>query len=173
MSKLSDEAKESILLKVINRGSESISSIAKRHNVAESSIYKWLKQNRDGAPLNNQQGHAKCYNQMTSAEKFNHILATTKLDEVSLGSYCREHGLYSYQLDEWRKEFMTNQKPTNNTNQKPTSNSKTQSELKALKEENKRLQRELRYKDKALAEASALLILKKKADLIWGEDEDD
>ena len=49
---------------------------------------------------------------------------------------------------------------------------KARAELKVLKEDNRRLQRELRRKEKALAEASTLLIMKKKADLIWGEDED-
>jgi cytidylate kinase len=49
----------------------------------------------------------------------------------------------------------------------------TLSELKALKEENKRLEKEIRRKDKALAEAAALLILKKKAAMIFGEREED
>ena len=34
------------------------------------------------------------------------------------------------------------------------------------------LERELRRKEKALAEAAALLVLRKKAQAIWGEDED-
>lgn len=46
-------------------------------------------------------------------------------------------------------------------------------ELKKLRDQNKQLQKELRRKEKALAEASALLIMKKKADLIWGVEEDD
>ena len=46
-------------------------------------------------------------------------------------------------------------------------------ETRQLREENKRLKKELRRKDKALAETSALLVLKKKAHLIWGELEDD
>jgi uncharacterized small protein (DUF1192 family) len=46
-------------------------------------------------------------------------------------------------------------------------------ELKALKAEITRLQKELNRKDKALAETAALLILKKKADLLWGVPEDD
>lgn len=37
----------------------------------------------------------------------------------------------------------------------------------------KDLERELRRKDKALAEASALLILQKKIDLIWGNKGED
>jgi len=37
----------------------------------------------------------------------------------------------------------------------------------------KELERELRRKDKALAETAALLVLKKKAQAIWGEHEDE
>ena len=46
-------------------------------------------------------------------------------------------------------------------------------EVKALRLENKRLRSDLDRKDRALAEASALLILKKKAQAIWGDPEDD
>ena len=37
----------------------------------------------------------------------------------------------------------------------------------------KELQRELRQKEKALAETAALLVLKKKAQAIWGDAEDE
>ena len=33
-------------------------------------------------------------------------MASAHLDEVALGAYCRKHGLYSFQLDEWKKEFL-------------------------------------------------------------------
>jgi hypothetical protein len=42
-----------------------------------------------------------------------------------------------------------------------------------VREENRTLKKELRRKDKALAETTALLVLKKKAASIWGEPEDD
>jgi hypothetical protein len=58
------------------------------------------------------------------------------------------------------------------SNQHQKKISSNQSELNALKAENKRLHQELRRKDSVLAEAAALLIMKKKADLIWGESED-
>lgn len=45
--------------------------------------------------------------------------------------------------------------------------------FRASERENKALKKELNRKDKALAETPALLILKKKADLIWGVPEDD
>ena len=46
-------------------------------------------------------------------------------------------------------------------------------ENRQLKNENKALKKELRRKEKALAEAAALLILQKKANRLWGYDEDD
>ncbi len=46
-------------------------------------------------------------------------------------------------------------------------------QTRKLREQNRRLNQELRRKDKALAETSALLVLKKKAHLIWGDNEDD
>jgi transposase len=37
----------------------------------------------------------------------------------------------------------------------------------------KKLERELRRKEKALAEAAALLVLQKKVQAIWGDEDDD
>ena len=45
-------------------------------------------------------------------------------------------------------------------------------ELKDSEKERKKLERELQRKEKALAEAAALLVLSKKANAIWGDPED-
>ena len=44
--------------------------------------------------------------------------------------------------------------------------------MKSLKHEIKDLKKELKRKDKALAETAALLVLQKKVNAIWGKDED-
>jgi len=160
MAHLSIEAKEAIILKAINRGEATLESVAKSNNIGFSTLQKWLQRYKRSQPIS-----VKSSGKITHSEQFNHILATTKLDDVSLGKYCREHGLYSHQLETWRKEFM---KP-----KQELSSAKEKLELAKLKKENDKLKRELRRKEKALAEASALLIMKKKADLIWGEDEED
>lgn len=164
MVHLSLEAKEAIVLKAINRGSQTVESIARGNNVGASTLQKWLRRYREGKPLDGSTRRSSTSTVLSRAEQFKHILATHKLDDVSLGKYCREHGLYSHQLTQWRETCMQ----TPQTNHYPQ-----QAEFKQLKAENKQLQRELRRKEKALAEASALLIMKKKADLIWGADEDD
>ena len=46
-------------------------------------------------------------------------------------------------------------------------------ELAASQEEVKKLKQDLRRKDRALAEQTALVILQKKANALWGQDEDD
>ena len=52
--------------------------------------------------------------------------------------------------------------------------SKKQSEAeKQLRKENSTLRKDLNRKEKALAETAALLVLKKKAQAIWGEPEED
>jgi len=46
-------------------------------------------------------------------------------------------------------------------------------ELKESEKERKKLEKELARKEKALAETAALLVLRKKADAIWGDPEDE
>lgn len=164
MSHLSLEAKEAIIQQALSRGDRSIRMIAEKNNVGLSTLSKWLKRYRDGDLAANFESSRGAFSITTQAEKLSHLVATAALDNVSLGRYCREQGLYSHQLVQWREEFMNT--PSNKKLSNPA-------ELKQLKDENKRLLRELRRKEKALAEASALLIMKKKADLIWGESEVD
>jgi hypothetical protein len=45
--------------------------------------------------------------------------------------------------------------------------------LNAEKQRTRKLEKELKRKEKALAEAAALLVLRKKADAIWGDKEED
>lgn len=65
-----------------------------------------------------------------------------------------------HQLAEWTADFC---KPS-----KPVDRRQEASELRALKAENLRLERELWRKDKALAEAAALLVLQKKYRALLG-----
>ena len=165
MNQLSLEAKESVIQQAINRGNKSIESIARINNVGVSTLQKWLRRYREGQPLKQGSKKNALPNELSRTEQFSHIMSTNNLDDVSLGKYCREHGLYSHQITKWREELMKEPSNAINLAQK--------SELKRLKEENKQLHKELRHKEKALAEASALLIMKKKADLIWGGNGED
>ena len=90
-------------------------------------------------------------------------METQKLTQEELGGWCRERGLHTHHLGQWRREFVEGAGLVKTT----------QGEVRSLREENRGLKKELRRKDKALAETAALLVLKKKVDLIWGESEED
>jgi len=105
-----------------------------------------------------------------ATDKFSVVLETAGLNATELSAYCRERGLYPEQVDRWRQA-------SQDANEKPVLTLKEQKELERLRaqdqKEIKRLQQELRRKDKALAEAAALLLAAKKIQAFWGEDADD
>jgi len=92
------------------------------------------------------------------------VIDTTGKTENEIGAYCRQHGIYTNHLEEWKKQALESLSGLNTKKHK--------SEHLLIINEVKQLKHDLYRKDKALAEASALLILKKKADLIWGDNED-
>jgi len=160
MSHLTLEAKEAILKQALENNGRSQVEIAKHNNIGYSTLQRWLKARREGRPLKSQQPASR-RGVISRSQKFTHVLAAATLDESALGAYCREQGIYSHQLSEWKEDLMSE---SNNKNQKSQLDA-----LRALKSENKALKKDLRRKEKALAESSALLVLKKKADLIWGD----
>ena len=81
-------------------------------------------------------------------------------DDESRGRLLRERGLYSVEIERWRADMLAVLKSTSNRNDPKD---------RRIKE----LERELRRKEKALAETAALLTLKKTAQQIWGDSEDE
>ena len=166
MKHLSVEAKEAIVAKALSRGAVSLDQIAKDSGVGYSSLQKWLYRKRKGLPLSNRQRDKASFKGSGQRPPLEHLLATAGLDETAVGVYCREQGIHSFQLSQWKDELMTHS--TDKKQPHPLSD-----KLKALRQENKMLKKDLKRKDKALAETSALLVLKKKANLIWGDLGDD
>jgi transposase-like protein len=102
-----------------------------------------------------------------ATDKFTVVLETAGLNATELSAYCRERGLYPEQVERWRQA-------SQDANEKPVLTLKEQKEVERLRaqdqKEIKRLKQELRRKEKALAEAGALLIASKKIQAFWGED---
>jgi len=97
----------------------------------------------------------------TSKEKLRVVSESLLASEEEVGLLLRREGLHSQQLSEWRAQVLASLEPV------PRKDPKDQRD-----EQIKKLEREILRKDKALAEASALLILQKKVNLIWGNEEE-
>lgn len=91
-----------------------------------------------------------------SQAKFAVVVETAGLNEEALAEYCRSKGLYVEQVQAWRLAC-----EQANARQ----DQKTQADRQQQRTDRRRIQeleRELHRKEKALAEAAALLVLAKK-----------
>ena len=95
------------------------------------------------------------------SHKFAVVLETAALSEIELSEYCRRKGLYPEQVQQWRQACILGQQSARTLQQAE------KAQAKADKKRIRQLEQELRRKDKALAEAAALLILQKKLDAYW------
>jgi transposase-like protein len=151
-----EEFQKSVVSKFLNRGSKSAVAVSRDLDVSLSSIYGWIKKYGNVQPMTNKPNDRKVQ------DKLELVIKYFSLPDEERGKFLRENGLHSDHLELWKKAMESGLRP------EPKS-----SELAEEKKKVKALEREIHRKDKALAEAAALLILQKKANLLWGKDEDE
>lgn len=98
-------------------------------------------------------------------EKLKAVMAFENLPEEKRGEFLRTKGLHIESIKGWYKQMEDALTPAN----KQAERLERAEDRRKIKE----LEKELLRKDKALAETTALLVLKKKANLIWGTEEDE
>jgi hypothetical protein len=106
----------------------------------------------------------------SAAEKFMVMLETAGSNATELSSYCRDRGLYPEQVERWRQAAQ-------DVNDKQVLTLKEQRELEKLRfqvqREIRALKNELQRKAMAMAEMTALLVLRKKWENFCSEDAED
>lgn len=95
-------------------------------------------------------------------DKLRLVVEAAKLSESELGAFLRREGLHEADLEAWRESMLGGLSPTQSKHARSV-------EARQVRE----LEKELRRKDKALAEAAALLVLQKKVRALWGDGDDD
>lgn len=148
------------------RADQTLKNIADDLCVGQSTLQRWIRLAKDNklekseSPMSKE----KSPQDWNKAQRLEAILHCHSMNDEQISAYCRENGIYPHHLKEWKTEFLSD-----NQGSEPI----TRREQKKLKQENKRLQKELNRKDRALSETAALLVLSKKCQAIWGEKEDD
>ena len=142
------------LKKVYTRDSRSVKSVAEELNVNPWTLKNWMKTHKEHS-LSKQGTTTKRPKDWSLAERLRLLLESHGLDEEALNALCREQGIFRHHLQQWREGFETETLQSN------------RSELRELKEANRGLKSELNRKEKALAEAAALLVLQKKYRALW------
>lgn len=152
----SDGFKAQMVRKMLPPNAISARGLAAEAGVAQATLSRWLLQARTVGVMD------KPAKKWTPGEKFRVVVEASKLTDDELGEFLRREGLHQAQLAEWRAAA------EGGLVDAPKASARSP-ESKRIKE----LEWEVRRKDKALAEAAALLILKKKAEAIWGDMGDD
>jgi len=158
----SKEFKEAILKK-LSQSDLSVRQFAQQEGINLSTLYSWQKQFKVSGFSVTKLGTP---DKWSAEEKFAAVLETATLSEIEVSEYCRTKGLYPEQIKAWKLACIAG-----NTTQASNTN-KVISESKSDKKRIKQLEKELSRKEKALAETAALLVLRKKFNAYWGEDED-
>ena len=142
-----------------------VPALSHETGIPKDTLYCWRSQARRDRGLEVKPSTLPAGERWSSEEKFAMVVESAALSEAERGEYCRKRGLYPEQLQRWRHacEQANQAKPSAATAAKGRTE-----EQRRIRE----LERELGRKDKALAETAALLVLRKKADAIWGRDAD-
>jgi transposase len=145
----SQEFKDAIVSKILNRGNQTVAQVCEAEGIGKATAANWLKSaNMPGMSKKNKK------KKWSPKEKLKAVSETISASEAEIGAYLRKEGLHSQQLKEWQDQALTSLEGA----QKPVKDERDE----LIRE----LEKEILRKDKALAEAAALLILQKKVQLI-------
>jgi transposase len=170
--------KRKMIQKMTGPDAISATALSKQVDVSQTTLSKWLKnagiEPAFGFPNNASDDKDQMSRIMTpkrpedwsSEEKLAAVLKAAALSDEQLGAFLRSKGLHETHLQQWRLQMLNGLEKKPVAVKKPKRSRADANKIKALEKEIKR-------KDKALAETAALLVLKKKAQQIWGDEDND
>ena len=151
--------------KLRQRGSRTQQSVASELNISLATLKGWLQAAAIAA-----RGLPHGANPLPvdlpaiawgASERLQALNESHGLSGDALHAWCREKGLYAHQLQTWREAFCAATEPATR---------QSQGALRELQSKHDLLERQLLRKDKALAEAAALLVLQKKFQALWADE---
>jgi transposase len=158
--------KQQMVRRLSGPGAISANALSKEVDVAQTTLSQWLREaTKIGSMSKKKTSKPRRPQDWTAEEKLQAVMEASGLSEEELGAFLRSKGLHEAQLEQWRRKV--SEAASEALSRGGGSKARTAGSRRI-----RELERELRRKDKALAEAAALLVLKKKLAALW-EDEDD
>ena len=152
----SPELKANIIARMLPPNNVSVPDLARETQIPKDTLYCWRQQARKGAEAG--AAPAAAHGELSSEEKFAMVVETAGLNEAERSEYCRRQGLYSQQIDAWRQNCVQANSSTSLKTER--------AQVRQQKQRIQALEKELGRKEKALAEAAALLVLEKKVQTV-------
>ena len=159
----SEERRESLVRRMLN-AEIGMAALARESGIAEATLYRW----RDQAQVSDAGvSKSKKMQRLSATQKLAVVTESAQMNEAELSEYCRKKGVYPEQVKDWRSQAEAAMAGM------MVSGKEHRQALNSERRQREQLERELRRKEKALAETAALLTLRKKAAAIWGEAEEE
>ena len=146
--------KQKMVQRLTGKSAVSSSQLARETGVRQQNLSRWLQEARSVPVMADKPKPA--VRAWTVEQKVRVLAEASKLDGEELTAYLEGEGLKLAEYEQWRIALDEGGRASASTNKRI-----------------RQLERELARKEKALAEAAALLVLKKKVETLYGEDEDD
>jgi transposase len=147
--------KQKMVQRLTGKDPMTASQLARETGVRQQNLSRWLDQARS-LPVVADQPKKPGRREWTVEQKARVLAEASKLAGEELTAYLEREGVRLAEYERWRMALDEGGRASASTS-------------KHIRQ----LERELARKEKALAEAAALLILKKKVETLYGEDEDD
>jgi len=161
MSKYSKEKRQHALELMSAPEKLSVPEVAVRTGVSKATLYLWQREARTkGLAVPAGAGVAEGW---SASDKFGVVVETAGMAQAELAEYCRKKGVFVEQVRAWRQACESGI---------AAGGSDGGPGLREERKRNRKLEKELRRKERALAEAAALLVLSRKLEAFRTEGED-
>ena len=151
----STEFQEQALSKARQRGTRSVQDVADDLNMSVGTLRKWISKSNRKHEVGDPAAQLPEDLPAQSLSPSQRLLALNQMHAMTprqLHAWCGEKGLFEHQLKAWGDAFCSATAPESR---------QARTALRELQVKHDGLQRELRRKEKSLAEAAALLVLQK------------
>ncbi len=146
--------KHKMVQRLTGNNAVSASQLARETGVRQQNLSRWLQEARSVPIMADKPKQA--VQGWTVEQKARVLAEASKLDGPALTTYLQQQEVRLAEYEQWRLALDEGGRASASTTKRI-----------------RQLERELARKEKALAEAAALLVLKKKVETLYGEDEDD
>jgi transposase len=167
----SEAFKRKLVQRMLMPNGPSANKLSQEMGLNQPTVSRWLREATTLESVTKRRKHPTSTNRprehkrpedRSADEKLRLVLESSALSEAGLGEFLRRHGLHEADLAAWREAALSGLSGSQSVPSRT-------GEAKRVRE----LEKELRRKDKALAETAALLVLQKKVRAIWGDGDDD
>jgi transposase len=155
MARYGQQFKQRVVARLLPPESSPVAEVSNKVGISVTTLERWRAEFL--ATASDEQPR-----RWTPAARLEAVIATAGLDEAARSAWCREHGVFPTALDAWKRDAI------GGLGEPVDDSVAAKQDRRRVKE----LERELRRKDKALAETAALLVLSKKLQAIFHEGED-